>query len=61
MKIKSNGSELVDAFLSAIDEMSAEDGEAMRMKLRCAMLPGEAHVRLLARVESKERRLRAGA
>jgi hypothetical protein len=55
-----NSTELVDAFLRAIDEMSAEDGEAMRMKLRCAHLPGTQHVRLLARVESKERRLRAG-
>lgn len=58
---KTNESELVDAFLRAIEEMAAEDGEAMRMKLRCAHLPGTQHVRLLARVESKERPLRAGA
>lgn len=58
---KSNKAELVEAFLQAIEEMSAEDGEAMRMKLRCAHLPGTQHVRLLARVESRERHIRAGA
>lgn len=58
---KANETELVDAFLQAIEEMAVEDGEAMRMKLRCARLPGTQHVRLLARIESKERRIRLNA